>query len=91
LAQYARHDKQLAANFMNGLEEQLKTDIRQLLVLSPQEKFQVVRFLGLWRHDDFRKLCTAWCKTSVGRETFTLLTFSRLKEFRIANVRVSTF
>jgi len=87
LTQHVHHNKQLAKDFTSGLEAQLKIDIQQLLKLSPRDKFSVNRFLGLWRHGDFRKLCTAWCETSVGRGSFSLLVFSRLKEHRIAHVR----
>jgi hypothetical protein len=91
LSRHAQHDPEFATQLMSGPQHQLKINICQVLGVSQQDTFHTNRFLGLWRHDEYRKLCSAWCETSVGRASFSLLTFSRLKEFRIANVRSFPF
>ena len=91
LVHQAGQNEELEMQFMSGPQQQLKIDIPKLLMLSPQDTFHVNRFLGLWRHDEFRNLCTALCETSVGRVSFNLLAFSHLKEYRIIKIKSFSF
>jgi hypothetical protein len=84
-------NRQLARQVNNQAHRSVNEKLRAILQLGPKNSFSMSRFLGLWRHPTFQRLCNNLCSTGVGRELFSIQVFSNLKESRVYEVCFQSF
>lgn len=74
------------SSLFQGNQGSLRDEMLQTLGLSDQIKFPIRRLVTLWKNTNWQPMITRWCRTSIGRDTFTLSLWEELARYRINDV-----
>lgn len=75
----------------HGNKAAVQRRMREVLRLGGGDTFPAGRVVTLWRNDRWRSMITRWCRTEVGRGTFTnISTWEWMASLRIDNVSAAT-
>ncbi|KID80877.1 hypothetical protein MGU_11700 [Metarhizium guizhouense ARSEF 977] len=76
----------------HGNKAAVQKRMREVLRLGGGDTFPAGRVVTLWRNDRWRSMITRWCRTEVGRGTFTnISTWEWMASLRIDNYWFSVF
>lgn len=74
----------------HGNKVAVQKQMREVLRLGSGDSFPAGRVVTLWRNKRWRNMITRWCRTEVGRGTFTnISTWEWMASLRIDNVSAS--
>lgn len=65
---------------------QVANEISVTLNLAADEKFPIPRLATIWSNEKWRGMVTMWCKTRVGKDTFSISAWEQMISCRTHEV-----